>query len=119
TLKGDVAGERPLPLNSKENVPRSRPVSWGGKCYLTPNRNKAEEKADCGISEKQQKTPVDFATVTIAEFGITQESFTKGSVVPGKSPMSLKYRRRSAIGVRGSPENNTLIQFLAQQRSSR
>ncbi|XP_052661656.1 cell division cycle-associated protein 2 isoform X7 [Harpia harpyja] len=36
-----------------------------------------------------------------------------------KSPTSLKYRRRSAIGVRGSPENNTLIQYLAQQRSNR
>ncbi|NXI55567.1 CDCA2 protein, partial [Chloroceryle aenea] len=117
TLKGDVAGERPLPLNSKENVPRSRAVALGGECYLTPNRGKAEDKADPGISEKQQKTPIDFATVTIAEFGITQESFTKGSA--GKSPMSLKYRRRSAIGVRGSPENNTLIKFLAQQRSIR
>ncbi|XP_051496826.1 cell division cycle-associated protein 2 isoform X2 [Apus apus] len=115
-LKGDVAGEHPLPLNNKENVPRSRPVSLGDECYLTPKRDKAEEKSDCGISEEQRKTPVDFAAVTIAEFGITQESFTKRS---GKSPASLKYRRRSAIGVRGSPENNTLIKYLAQQRSNR
>ncbi|NXS58311.1 CDCA2 protein, partial [Brachypteracias leptosomus] len=116
-LKRDVAGEHALPLNSKENVPSSRPVSWGAQSYLTPTRDGAEEKADCGILEKQRKTPVDFSTVTIAEFGITQESFTKQFV--GKSPSALKYRRRSAIGVRGSPENNTLIQFLAQQRSNR
>ncbi|NXG63601.1 CDCA2 protein, partial [Hemiprocne comata] len=116
-LKGGVAGEHALPLNSKENVPRSRPVPLGNECYLTPDRDKAEEKSDCGISEEQRKTPVDFAAVTIAEFGITQESFTKRSV--GKSPTSLKYRRRSAIGVRGSPENNTLIRYLAQQRSNR
>ncbi|NXY85095.1 CDCA2 protein, partial [Alcedo cyanopectus] len=114
-LEGTVAGGRALPLSSKENVPRSSPVSWGGEFCRTPAR--AGEAAGWGMSEKQQKTPVDFATVTIAEFGITQESFTKGSL--GKSPMSLKYRRRSVIGVRGSPENNTLIQFLAQQRSIR
>ncbi|XP_040984325.1 cell division cycle-associated protein 2 isoform X2 [Aquila chrysaetos chrysaetos] len=116
TLKGDMVGERTLPLNSKENF-SSRPVSLRAECYLTPNRDEAEEKSDCAVSEKQRKKPVDFRTVTIAEFGITQENFTKHSI--GKSPTSLKYRRRSAIGVRGSPENNTLIQYLAQQRSNR
>ncbi|KAM7080591.1 cell division cycle-associated protein 2 isoform 2-T9 [Ciconia maguari] len=117
TLKGDMAGEPTLPSNSKENFSRSRPVSLGDECYLTPSRDKAEEKPDCGTSEKQRKKPVHFAAVTIAEFGITQDSFTKRSI--GKSPTSLKFRRRSAIGVRGSPENNTLIRYLAQQRSNR
>ncbi|NXW47999.1 CDCA2 protein, partial [Nyctiprogne leucopyga] len=116
-LKGDMVGEHTLPLNSKENVSGSRPVSLRGECYLTPKRDEAEEKSDCGLSEKQRKKPVDFATVTIAEFGITQESFAKPSIE--KSPSSLKFRRRSAIGARGSPENNTLIQYLAQRRSSR
>ncbi|XP_052661654.1 cell division cycle-associated protein 2 isoform X5 [Harpia harpyja] len=116
TLKGDMVGEHTLPLNSKENF-SSRPVSLGAECYLTPNRDEAEETSDCAISEKQRKKTVDFRTITIAEFGITQENFTKQSI--GKSPTSLKYRRRSAIGVRGSPENNTLIQYLAQQRSNR
>ncbi|XP_032936968.1 LOW QUALITY PROTEIN: cell division cycle-associated protein 2 [Catharus ustulatus] len=37
----------------------------------------------------------------------------------GTSPASLKFRRRSTIGLRGSPENNSLIRYLAQQRSSR
>ncbi|NXC12049.1 CDCA2 protein, partial [Corythaeola cristata] len=114
---GDMVGDHTLPLNSKENFLRSGPVSFGDECYLTPNRYKAEEKSDCGTSEKQRKKTVDFATVTIADFGITQESFTKPSI--GKSPASLKFRRRSTIGVRGSPENNTLIQYLAQQRSNR
>jgi len=80
TLKGDMAGEHTLPLNSMENFSRIRPVSLGDECYLTPNRDKAEEKSDCGVSEKQRRKPVDFATVTIAEFGITQESFTKQSI---------------------------------------
>ncbi|XP_009865452.1 PREDICTED: cell division cycle-associated protein 2 [Apaloderma vittatum] len=117
TTKGDVVGERTLRLNTKENLLRRTPDSLGDQCYLTPNRDKAEENSDCGIPEKQRKTPVDFATVTIAEFGITEESFAKRSL--GKSPASLKLRRRSTIGVRGSPENNTLIQYLAQQRSNR
>ncbi|XP_054036745.1 cell division cycle-associated protein 2 isoform X2 [Rissa tridactyla] len=114
--KGDMVGEHILPLNSKENF-SSRPVSLEDECYLTPNRDKAEEESGCGVSEKQWKKPVDFATVTVADFGITQESFTKRSI--GKSPTSLKFRRRSAIGARGSPEHNTLIQYLAQQRSNR
>ncbi|NXN61484.1 CDCA2 protein, partial [Rynchops niger] len=113
---GDMVGEHTLPLNSKENF-SSRPVSLEDECYLTPNGDKAEEESGCGVSEKQRKKPVDFATVTVAEFGITQESFTKRSI--GKSPTSLKFRRRSAIGARGSPEHNTLIQYLAQQRSNR
>uniref|UniRef100_A0A8C0UEK5 PP1-binding domain-containing protein n=1 Tax=Cyanistes caeruleus TaxID=156563 RepID=A0A8C0UEK5_CYACU len=37
----------------------------------------------------------------------------------GTSPTSLKFRRRSTVGLRGSPENNTLIRYLAQQRSNR
>ncbi|XP_061871816.1 cell division cycle-associated protein 2 isoform X2 [Colius striatus] len=114
--KVDVVGESTLPLNSKGDF-SSRPVSLGLECYLTPNRAKAEEQSVCGISEEQRKKPVDFATVTIAEFGITPDSFTKPSI--GKSSTPLKYRRRSAIGARGSPENNTLIQYLAQQRSNR
>lgn len=38
--------------------------------------------------------------------------------VAGKSSSSLqKNRRRSTVGVRGSPETNCLIRFIAQQRS--
>ncbi|NXK54076.1 CDCA2 protein, partial [Chauna torquata] len=123
TLKEDTVGEPTWPLNSKEKFSASRPVSLGDECYLPPSRDKADEKSYCGISEKQRRRrkTVDFATVTTAEFGIT-ESFTNPSI--GKagvinSPTALKFRRRSAIGVRGSPENNALIQYLAQQRSNR
>lgn len=117
TLKGDVLGEPSWSLNSKENFSRSGPGSLGDECCLPPNRDKAEEKSYCGIVEKPRRNMVDFATVTTAEFGITQESFTSPPM--GKSPNALKLRRRSAIGVRGSPENNALIQYLAQQRSNR
>ncbi|XP_032845901.2 cell division cycle-associated protein 2 isoform X3 [Tyto alba] len=116
-LKGNTVGEPTLPLSSKENFSGSRRVSLGAEGYLTCNVEKAEEIPDSGMSENQRKNPVDFAAVTIAEFGITQESFTKHSI--GKSPTSLKFRRRSTIGLRGSPENNTLIRYLAQQRSDR
>ncbi|NWY56014.1 CDCA2 protein, partial [Chionis minor] len=115
--RGGTVGEHLWPLNSKENFSGSRPVSLEDERYLTPSRDKAEEKSDCGVSEEHRKKAVDFATVSIAEFGITPESFAKRST--GKSPTSLKYRRRSAIGLRGSPEHNTLIRYLAQQRSNR
>nr|XP_032651231.1 cell division cycle-associated protein 2 [Chelonoidis abingdonii] len=86
-------------------------------CYLTPNKGEADVKPNCGTLEKLMKKPIDFASVTIAEFGITPESFTSKPSV-GKS-MALKLRRRSTIGVRGSPENNSLIRYLAQQRRNR
>ncbi|KAG6934467.1 cell division cycle associated 2 [Chelydra serpentina] len=94
-----------------------RPTFLGDASYLTPNKGEADVKPNCGTSEKLKKTPVDFARVTIAEFGITPESFTAKPSI-GKS-MALKLRRRSAIGVRGSPENNSLIRYLAQQRRNR
>ncbi|XP_042742674.1 cell division cycle-associated protein 2 [Lagopus leucura] len=116
TPKRAVVGEAARPLSSKENV-SGRPVPLGDECYSTPARVKAEEKLYCGLSEKQRRISVDFATVTTADFGITPESFVNGSTA--KSPAALKLRRRSAIGARGSPENNTLIQYLAQQKSNR
>ncbi|XP_068130825.1 LOW QUALITY PROTEIN: cell division cycle-associated protein 2 [Hyperolius riggenbachi] len=63
-------------------------------------------------------TPVDFSKVTIDDLGISKESFTTKCAGKGKSPRSLhKYRRRSTIGVRGSPEMNFLIRQIALQRS--
>ncbi|XP_068776837.1 cell division cycle-associated protein 2 isoform X1 [Struthio camelus] len=117
TPNRETFGEPTLPLSNKENFSKSGPVSVGDESYLTPNRDKAEEKHDCGISQRLRRKPVDFATVTIAEFGITPESFTKQSIE--NSPTPLKFRRRSTIGVRGSPENNTFIRYLAQQRKNR
>lgn len=116
TPKRAVVGEAAWPLSSKENV-SGRPMPLGDECCLTPARLKAEEKSYCGLSEKQRRKSVDFATVTTADFGITPESFVNGSTA--KSPAALKLRRRSAIGARGSPENNALIQYLAQQKSNR
>ncbi|NXA41699.1 CDCA2 protein, partial [Eudromia elegans] len=117
TLNRDTFGESTLPLRNKDIFSKRRPVSLGKESSRIPIRDKAEEKSDCGKSEKLRRMPVDFATVTIAEFGITPESFTKQSVE--NSPTLTKFRRRSTIGVRGSPENNTLIRYLAQQRTSR
>ncbi|XP_036055989.1 cell division cycle-associated protein 2 [Onychomys torridus] len=61
------------------------------------------------------KSPLDFSTVTVEQLGITPESFVK--VPSGKSSSLQKARRRSTVGVRGSPETNGLIRFIAQQRS--
>ncbi|CAM4630867.1 cell division cycle-associated protein 2 [Lepidochelys kempii] len=94
-----------------------RPTFLGEASYLTPNKGEADVKPNCGTSEKLMRKPIDFAHVTIAEFGITPESFTAKPSV-GKS-LALKLRRRSTIGVRGSPENNSLIRYLAQQRRNR
>ncbi|CAH2275049.1 Hypothetical predicted protein [Pelobates cultripes] len=80
--------------------------------FTTPKRGGEE----CDIPEEASHTPVDFANVTVDDFGISPECFTNKCA--GKSPKSLlKYRRRSTIGVRGSPEMNFLIRQIAKQRS--
>ncbi|XP_054252595.1 cell division cycle-associated protein 2, partial [Indicator indicator] len=112
TLQGGAAEEHVLPFSSRENLPGSSPAPLGEECCLTPNRDKAE--GACGLSASQGQMPVGFTPERVAEFGLTQENFTIGA-----SPATLKFRRRAAIGARGSPENNSLIQFLAQQRSNR
>ncbi|NXO81997.1 CDCA2 protein, partial [Sitta europaea] len=108
-------GEPPLPLHLREDFSSSQAVPLGND-FSTPEKDKVQGKPDFGLCE-QRKKPVDFAAVTAPAFGIAQEGFGKGAT--GPSPASLKFRRRSTIGLRGSPENNTLIRFLAQQRSSR
>ncbi|NWY30163.1 CDCA2 protein, partial [Pheucticus melanocephalus] len=115
-LGGDVLlTEPPLPLHTREGLSSSPGVPLGND-FSTPERDKVEGEPDFGLSE-QRKTPIDIAAVMGAECGIAQESL--GTRPTGTSPTSLKFRRRSTIGLRGSPENNTLIRYLAQQRSSR
>ncbi|NXS03826.1 CDCA2 protein, partial [Oxylabes madagascariensis] len=99
--------EPPLPLHTQEG--------FLGNDFCTPERDRVEGKADFGLSEERKK-PAGFAAVITAEFGMAQEGFGKRPT--GTSPTSLKLRRRSTIGLRGSPENNTLIRYLAQHRSS-
>lgn len=66
-------------------------------------------------------TPINFAETTAADLGISAQSFIPPSLPSSnrkeKSRLAqLKVRRRSNIGVRGSPETNSLIRFMAQQR---
>ncbi|XP_010137488.1 PREDICTED: cell division cycle-associated protein 2 [Buceros rhinoceros silvestris] len=115
---GNVAGEQTLPLSCKDNVLGSGPVSSGRECYLTPTRDKAEENPGGGASGKQ--TPVDFATGTVAEFWMTPERLNELSMgKAGMTPTSLKCRRGATVGIRGTPEHESLMQFLAQERSNR
>uniref|UniRef100_A0A671EEL3 Cell division cycle associated 2 n=1 Tax=Rhinolophus ferrumequinum TaxID=59479 RepID=A0A671EEL3_RHIFE len=87
----------------------------GNKKLVTPQKHAAEATPnDCTLDTF--KSPLDFSTVTVEQLGITPESFVKNS--SGKSSSHLKKsRRRSTVGVRGSPETNHLIRFIAQQRN--
>ncbi|KAM9360168.1 cell division cycle-associated protein 2 [Symphorus nematophorus] len=63
--------------------------------------------------------PLNFCGLTPCQFGISVQSFTPASLSnhKDKSRMAqMKARRRSSVGVRGSPETNSLIRFMAQQR---
>ncbi|CAL9708686.1 unnamed protein product [Knipowitschia caucasica] len=80
-----------------------------------------EDQKDSSVLSDIQ-TPRNFAECTAADFGISVESFIPASVPSQnrkeKSRLAqLKMRRRSNIGVRGSPETNSLIRFIAQQRA--
>ncbi|XP_051552685.1 cell division cycle-associated protein 2-like isoform X2 [Myxocyprinus asiaticus] len=71
------------------------------------------------LSPCQQNTDagdVDFSKLTPSQFGISSDSFLPSSKIKDKSRLAqLKARRRSSIGVRGSPETNSLICFRAKQ----
>ncbi|XP_071338179.1 cell division cycle-associated protein 2 isoform X2 [Trachinotus anak] len=63
--------------------------------------------------------PLNFSELTPSQFGISIQSFTPAASSNRKDKSrlaQLKARRRSSIGVRGSPETNSLIRFMAQQR---
>ncbi|KAM8886613.1 cell division cycle-associated protein 2 isoform 2-T2 [Spinachia spinachia] len=63
--------------------------------------------------------PLNFSELTPREFGISVESFTPASLPNYKDKSRLahiKSRRKSSIGSRGSPETNSLIRFVAEQR---
>ncbi|XP_054126520.1 cell division cycle-associated protein 2 [Melozone crissalis] len=113
---GDVPlTEPPLPLPTWEGLSSSPAVPLGSD-FCPPERDRVEGEADLGLSE-QRKKPMAVGAVISAECGSAQRS--PATRATGTSPTSLKFRRRSTIGLRGSPENNTLIRYLAQQRSSR
>ncbi|RVE68618.1 hypothetical protein OJAV_G00093610 [Oryzias javanicus] len=62
---------------------------------------------------------MNFSELTPLQFGISVESFTPASSSSRQDKSRLaqiKARRRSNVGVRGSPETNSLIRFIAQQR---
>ncbi|KAI9534398.1 hypothetical protein NQZ68_014816 [Dissostichus eleginoides] len=63
--------------------------------------------------------PMMFSNLTPCQFGISVQSCTPVSLSNHKDKSRLaqmKARRRSSVGVRGSPETNSLIRFIAQQR---
>ncbi|XP_039660164.1 cell division cycle-associated protein 2 isoform X2 [Perca fluviatilis] len=63
--------------------------------------------------------PLNFSELTPCQFGISVQSFIPGSAnSKDKSRLAQikKARRKSSVGVRGSPETNSLIRFMAQQR---
>ncbi|KAM4577501.1 cell division cycle-associated protein 2 isoform 2-T2 [Odontesthes bonariensis] len=69
----------------------------------------------------EPSVPINFSELTPSQFGISVESFTTSSSSSSnpkdKSRVAqIKARRRSSVGVRGSPETNSLIRFMAQQR---
>ncbi|TNN76332.1 Cell division cycle-associated protein 2 [Liparis tanakae] len=62
---------------------------------------------------------LNFSELTPLQFGISEQSFAPVSLPKSKDKSRLaqmKARRRSGVGVRGSPETNSLILFMARQR---
>nr|XP_008118061.1 PREDICTED: cell division cycle-associated protein 2 isoform X1 [Anolis carolinensis] len=91
-----------------------RPSAVERPTYLTPRQSGLGPKQGLESTAK----PLDFSTLTAADFGITPESFTKQTKGQSKNVLN-KLGRRSTIGIRGSPENNSLIRYIAYQRRAR
>ncbi|XP_028922225.1 cell division cycle-associated protein 2 isoform X2 [Ornithorhynchus anatinus] len=105
--KDSLRGEEPITSSIG-----SPPLASGQ--HFLPQKS----EADTILTRDQPvfKSPLNFATLTVEQLGITPGSFTNSS--PGKSPYLLKKsRRRSTIGTRGSPETNHLIRYIAQQKN--
>ncbi|XP_036454424.1 cell division cycle-associated protein 2 [Colossoma macropomum] len=67
------------------------------------------------LTPSQQNSETDFSKLTPSHFGISTDSFLTFSKEKDKSRVAqLKARRRSTIGLRGSPETNSLICFRAK-----
>lgn len=82
SLKGNQSVEPTIPcmtLSKWDSPSKSGPTSVGNANYLTLT----EVNTISGPSEKRTQKPVDFATVTVADFNITPESFTKQSTGKG------------------------------------
>ncbi|XP_041757265.1 cell division cycle-associated protein 2 [Coregonus clupeaformis] len=80
----------------------------------TENLNQLEASCPSPLSIT---TPLDFSQLTPSQPDISLQSFTPSSNVKEKSRLAqLKAKRRSNVGVRGSPETNSLICYIAQQR---
>uniref|UniRef100_A0A7N8WNY9 Cell division cycle associated 2 n=1 Tax=Mastacembelus armatus TaxID=205130 RepID=A0A7N8WNY9_9TELE len=78
-----------------------------------------EKMLDTAPASNDTVAPMNFSEVTPCQFGISVQSFIPQSSSPSKYKSRLaqiKARRRSSVGVRGSPETNSLIRFIAQQR---
>ncbi|XP_029959822.1 cell division cycle-associated protein 2 isoform X1 [Salarias fasciatus] len=77
------------------------------------------EEEDTPLVSDEPSAPLDFSELTPLQFGISVQSFSPklSSNCKDKSLLAqIKARRRSNIGARGSPETNSLIRFMAQQR---
>lgn len=75
---------------------------------------------DPSLVLNETSAPLNFSGLTPHQFGISVQSFTPASSSSRKDKSRLaqiKARRRSSVGVRGSPETNSLIRFMAQQRT--
>ncbi|KAM4579087.1 cell division cycle-associated protein 2 isoform 2-T2 [Fundulus diaphanus] len=89
----------------------SEPIPGGQENFSRP-----EQDGPAGTNESS--APLNFSDLKPHQFGISVESFTRSSSTSkDKSRVAqIKARRRSCVGVRGSPETNSLIRFRAQLR---
>ncbi|XP_030647663.1 cell division cycle-associated protein 2 [Chanos chanos] len=80
-------------------------------------KDRPSQSVTAGAQNHEGEPVLDFSQLTPSQFGISSNSFSAVSSHKDKSRVAqLKARRRSTIGVRGSPETNSLICYIAKQR---
>ncbi|KAJ8005828.1 hypothetical protein DPEC_G00121930 [Dallia pectoralis] len=73
-------------------------------------------EASCSPMSSLTTAPLDFSQLTPSKLGISTQSFIPSNIKEKSRLAQLKLKRRSSVGVRGSPETNSLIRYIAQQR---
>ncbi|XP_070621347.1 cell division cycle-associated protein 2 [Erythrolamprus reginae] len=94
---------------------KNRPIVMNDIDDLTTRRRKSEDNTNVEIASNQVTPCRGLSDSTGVDNKINPEFSTSQNKEELKNTLK-KLRRRSTIGTRGSPENNSLIQYIARQK---
>ncbi|XP_070808610.1 cell division cycle-associated protein 2 [Pituophis catenifer annectens] len=104
-----------VPESLGSTLINNHPIVMNDTDHLTTPRRKSEENTNVEIASNQVTPYRGLSDSTAVAYKINPEFSTSQNKEEFKHVLK-KLRRRSTIGARGSPENDSLIQYIARQR---